>query len=71
MYFYAGNGVSQCSDLTDRCRPGKQGLDCGESKGCIFCTATTPAAVSHPVCYPVVTDVRFTGKTVSGLEADI
>jgi len=51
-----GGGLAKCSDLNERCNLEKLGLYWGRSKGFMFFAAATPAAVSHPACYPAVTD---------------
>ena len=68
---YVGGGVAQCMDLTDSCRPEKQGLDWGRGKGIMFFATTRPAAVTHPACYPAVTDGCHTGNQRPVLEADV
>jgi hypothetical protein len=71
MCVCVGGGVAKCSDLNARCSLEKKGLDWDQRKGFMFFAAATSAAVSHPACYPAVTDGFHTRNNCPGLEVDV
>jgi hypothetical protein len=66
-----GGGVAQFIDLTERCRHEVRGLDWGRSKDFMFIAPATPVTVSHPACYPAVTNGCHTGNKCPGLAAGV